>query len=40
MATEVGHAVDLFRCFEDDDRFQIALLRLALHILSQVGMAT
>jgi hypothetical protein len=39
VAAEVGHAVDLFRCFEDDDRFQIALLRLALHILPQVRMA-
>ena len=39
IAAEVGHTVDLFRRFEDDDRFQIALLRLALlRILPQAGM--
>jgi hypothetical protein len=38
MTAEVGHTVDLFRRFEDDDRFQIALLHLALNILPQVGM--
>jgi hypothetical protein len=38
MAAEVEHAVGLFRRFEDDDRFQIALLHLALNIFLQVGM--
>jgi hypothetical protein len=38
MAAEVEHAVGLFWRFEDNDRFQIALLHLALHTLLQVGM--
>src|SRR5262249_27876739 len=38
MAAEVGHTVALFRRFDDDDCFQIALLYLALHIFPQVRM--
>src|SRR6266571_4055406 len=38
MAAEVDHAVHLFRRFQENDRFQIALPNLALHTLLQVGM--
>ena len=33
MAAEVDHAVHLFRRFQENDRFQIALPNLALHTL-------